>query len=78
MNNLEKRHRQEKGGINILLAMHEHLINLSLGSGDNHQFPFQKLFKESQLLLKKNFRHTIQLNFHNICCLLELSSFGAS
>ena len=44
INHLEKA-QTGKGGINILLAIHEHLINLSLGSGDNHQFPIQNYLR---------------------------------
>ena len=42
INHLEKA-PTGNGGINILLAIHEHLINLSLGSDDNHQFPIQTI-----------------------------------
>ena len=45
--------------------LYEHLINLSVGYGDNHWLPMQALFKESQKLLEKNFLHTVQLDFHN-------------
>ena len=45
--------------------MHKHLINLSDGSGDNALISDSNTSKESQILLKKNFRRTVQLNFHN-------------
>jgi len=44
INHLEKA-PTGKGGINILLAIHEHLINLSVGSDDNHQFPIQNYLR---------------------------------